>query len=64
MGGFEQYRRWRYFGNVGYGDYNSVKRGFDVGGGSNLLGEVQGVRFFGSSGQVNSGQITLYGLST
>jgi hypothetical protein len=62
MNGFEANRRFRYHGNCSYGDTGSVKRSFDIGGGTNYTEEVTGLKLQGSSGVLKSGQITLYGI--
>jgi hypothetical protein len=64
LSGFEVNRRLRYWGNCSYGDTSSVKRSFDIGGGTNYVTEVTGLKFAGSSGVLKSGQITLYGVTT
>ena len=64
LSGFEVNRRLRYYGNCSYGDTSSVKRSFDIGGGTNYVTEVTGLKFAGSSGVLKSGQITLYGVTT
>ena len=64
LSGFEVNRRLRYYGNCSYGDTSSVKRSFDIGGGTNYYTEVTGLKFAGSSGVIKSGQITLYGVVT
>ena len=64
LSGFEANRRFRYWGNVSYGDTSSNKRSFDVGGGTNYTEEVTGIKFTPSSGNFKSGQITLYGVTT
>lgn len=64
LSGFEVNRRLRYWGNVSYGDTSSVKRSFDVGGGTNYTEEVTGIKFTPSSGNFKSGQMTLYGVTT
>jgi len=62
--GFEENRRFRYFGNVSYGNSASNKRGFDIAGGSNDTDEVTGIRIYPGSGVFKSGQLTLYGVRT
>ena len=64
LSGFEVNIRLRYYGNCSYGDTSSVKRSFDIGGGTNYVTEVTGLKFAGSSGVLKSGQITLYGVTT
>ena len=59
LSGFEVNRRLRYWGNCSYGDTSSVKRSFDIGGGTNYVTAVTGLKFAGSSGVLKSGQITL-----
>ena len=64
LSGFEVNRRLRYWGNCSYGDTSSVKRSFDIGGGTNYLTQVTALRFAPGSGNFKSGQMTLYGVTT